>query len=263
MEKWRFLDTGANSGAFNMATDEAILDIHWRGLTPPTLRVFQWSPPALSLGRLQNLKRIDLEKCKNLGIDVVRRPTGGAAVLHKTELTYSIVSSEKYGIPLSLRKSHAILNQGLIIAYKILGVEISPTVSSGHRHSDVCFSTNGQTDLAYQGKKLIGSVWLRRENAILQHGSLIVNKQESEPLFSIIRFPSEEIKDQAFQNFKQRATSLSEIIKEISWQDIKAALFEGFQMALGIELFETELGQEEILKAERLLSKYQNLKDGE
>lgn len=253
--KWRFLDTGENTGSFNMAVDEAILNIYERGLTPPTLRVFRWSPPALSLGRLQDIEDIDFEKCKELGIDVVRRPTGAGAVLHKEELTYSVVASEKDGIPLSLGESHAIINRGIAAAYKILGVEIDFITSSERNRSALCFLSTGLTDLTYRGKKLIGSVWMRKENAILQHGSLII-RHEPEILFSILRFPSEEIKQKALKDFEKKTTFLSKILdqsKEITWQDVKKALREGFQNTLGIEFFEGELTSEEIDEAKRLM----------
>lgn len=252
MGKWRFLDTGESRGSLNMAVDEAILNVKGRGLTPPTLRVFRWSPPALSLGRLQDTEDIDFEKCKELGIEVCRRPTGAGAILHKEELTYSVVASKKDGIPLSLRESHEIINRGIVAAYKILGVEIELITSSKRNKSALCFLATGLTDLTYQGKKLIGSVWMRRDTGILQHGSLII-KHEPEILFSILRFPSGEIREKTFEDFRGKTTSLSEISKEITCKALKEALFKGFQTALGIEFFEGELTPEEIAEAKRLM----------
>ena len=97
---WRFIDSGINNGYLNMAIDEAILTAHLHGHVPPTLRVYRWDPPTLSIGHFQNLKReVDDEKCSELGIDVVRRLTGGRAVFHQDELTYSVVVSNEYDFP--------------------------------------------------------------------------------------------------------------------------------------------------------------------
>ncbi len=90
----RLLETGAADGATNMAIDEAILTAHARGLVPPTLRFYGWNPPCLSVGVFQSVEReIDLAECQRRGIDVVRRATGGRAVLHAAEVTYSLVTS--------------------------------------------------------------------------------------------------------------------------------------------------------------------------
>jgi len=263
MKKWRFLDTQAHPGAWNMAVDEAILKTHERGLTLPTLRVFQWSPPALSLGRLQETQDIDFEKCRELGIDVVRRPTGAGAVLHKEELTYSVVVSEKDGFPVSLRESFQLINRGLAAACKILGIEIAFITAPRRNKSALCFLSSGLTDLTFEGKKLIGSVWMREGHTILQHGSLVI-LQEPELLFSIFRFPSEEIKEKALKEFGEKTTSFKEIFGGLTWQDVRKALFEGFQDALKIEFSEITrlLVEEEITEAKKLMAKYETVRGG-
>src|SRR5262245_21767880 len=92
--QWRLLDTGAADGFTNMAVDEALLELFATEGAPTTVRFYSWSPPALSLGYAQSLERdIDLRQCTALGFDVVRRPTGGRAVLHDHEVTYSLVIS--------------------------------------------------------------------------------------------------------------------------------------------------------------------------
>src|SRR4030042_4393319 len=139
---WRFIDTGINNGFTNMAIDEAILDAHLRGLVPPTLRLYRWSPSALSIGYFQRLDEdVYQEKCSELGIDVVRRLTGGRAVLHQNELTYSIIASEKYGLPKSVEQSYKLLSKGLIAAYRILGLEVCFIPYERGISSAACFTS--------------------------------------------------------------------------------------------------------------------------
>src|SRR6516225_9565151 len=100
LEPYRFLNTHVNDAALNMAIDESILTHHLQGEVPPTLRVFCWSQPSISLGRFQSIEReIVSERCHELGVALVRRPTGGRAVYHRDEFTYSIVMSKHYGVP--------------------------------------------------------------------------------------------------------------------------------------------------------------------
>ena len=245
-EGWRFIDTGINDGFLNMAIDEVILDAHLKGFCPPTLRVYRWSPPALSLGYFQNLEReIEMKRCFELGIDVVRRLSGGQAVFHHDELTYSVVTSEEYGFPQSVAKSYRLLSGGLIAAYGMLGLEVCLTAHPGEPSSAACFSSAGLTDLTFQGRKLSGSAQFRRGKALLQHGSLPISL-DLQLFFSILKFPSNAIRDKAQTHFGQKATTISEILGNmISWQELKEALFKGFQISLGIKFYEDTLTPEE------------------
>src|SRR5512146_615628 len=120
---YRFVNTQVQSAAMNMAIDEAILLQHLRGEVPPTLRVFRWTQPSISLGRFQHVEREILsDLCEQRGIALVRRPTGGRAVYHRDEFTYSFVSSKAYGIPSGIVAAYAYLAQGLIAALEQLGV---------------------------------------------------------------------------------------------------------------------------------------------
>lgn len=251
---WRFIDTGINDGFLNMAIDEAILDAHLRGLCPPTLRVYRWSPPALSLGYFQSLeKEIEMSRCSELGIDLVRRLSGGKAVLHYDELTYSVVTSEKYGFPKSIAKSYRLLSEGLIAAYRILGLEVClETHTTKEPSSAACFSSTGLADIAFQGRKFCGSAQFRRGDALLQHGSLPISL-DAQLFFSIIKFPSTSIRDRAQADFGHQAAGISEILgSKIGWQELKEALYKGFQISLGIEFYENTLIPEEINLSHKL-----------
>ncbi len=131
---WRLLTDPPATGAWNMAVDEALLDGVAAGIAPPTLRFYQWAPPCLSLGYFQPFDVVDVAGCLRLGVDVVRRPTGGRAILHDRELTYSVA-----------------LPRGL------LGVDRP----SAH-------------EILLDGRKLVGSAQVRRATAILQHGSILI-----------------------------------------------------------------------------------------
>jgi len=252
-KSWRFIDTAISNGFLNMAIDEAMLEAHLYGFTPPTLRVYRWSPPALSLGYFQNLERVvELKRCSVLGIEIVRRLTGGRAVLHQNELTYSVVTSEKHGVPKSITQSYQFLSKALIAAYGILGLEVCLAPRTGRLLSAACFTSATLADLTFQGRKLAGSAQFRKGDALLQHGSLPIGL-DAQLFFSILKFHSTSIRDKTLAAFTQKATAISEILgNRIDWQELKGALFEGFQKALGVELYQDVLTPGEIDRSQKL-----------
>jgi lipoate-protein ligase A len=255
-QTWRFIDTGVKDAFFNMAIDEAILETHLQGACPPTLRVYGWNPPALSLGYFQNLEtEIEITRCSELGVDVVRRLTGGRAVFHDDELTYSVVTSEECGFPRSLAESYGLLNGGLIAAYRMLGVEVCLEAHDEEPASTACFASAGLADLTYQGRKLCGSAQYRKDQALLQHGSLPITF-DGQAFFSLLKFPTNAARDKAQADFRRKAASLNEISgNKMDWQELKEALVEGFQTALGIGLHEEPLTPEELDLAQKLARK--------
>src|SRR6266576_7340028 len=111
-EPYRFLSTNVHNAPMNMAIDESILTHHLKGEAPPTLRVFRWSQPSISLGRFQSVEReILIDICEQQGIAVVRRPTGGRAVYHRDEFTYSIVIGKNHGVPAGVVAAYDYLAQ--------------------------------------------------------------------------------------------------------------------------------------------------------
>ena len=235
-----------------MAVDEAILSAHLKGLVPPTLRVYTWLPPALSLGYSQDIENdIDIKQCSKVGIDIVRRPTGGRAVLHDKELTYSIVASDKYGFPKSVVACYEFLSRGLIRAYQILGLEVS-IGTDAVLSSASCFLKAAPLDLTYKGRKLAGSAQLRRDAAFLQHGSLPINL-DTDILFSLFKFPSDEVLKETKNVFHHRAISLGDILNGIDLSTLKEALVKGFEEALHIRFYESSLTDEEVRQSERLV----------
>lgn len=225
-----------------MAIDEAILNTHLRGYVPPTLRVYRWNTPTLSLGYFQSLeKEVDRERCSEMEIDIVRRLTGGRAVFHRDELTYSVVVSDKYGFPQALADSYRIFCQGLIAAYGFLGLEVDLIHGEKGVSSPACFTSSTSADIAFQGRKIAGSAQFRRGSAILQHGSLPFSL-DTQLLFSILKFPSNTLRDKSLAALNKKTTSLNEIsTSKIDWKIMKEAIFKGFQQALNINLYEDAL----------------------
>jgi len=273
--EWRLIKDSYHTGFVNMAIDEAIMIAHREGLVPPTIRFYQWSPPAVSLGYFQNLEEeIDVDVCKNMAIDIVRRPTGGKAVLHDKELTYSFV----------IRESHPLVNDSILETYKkfsggmirglsYLGIEaelvplreklknetlLNKEEKSEIRYSDIksiCFSVPSQYEVQVGGKKIVGSAQVRKREIVLQHGSLLI-ELEKDKLFSVFNFPSAQIRERLKTRFN--ATSLEDILKrKINFSELSEILPRGFEEEFGVRLVEGKLTeQEEKISKELLENKY-------
>ncbi|MCX7643558.1 MAG: lipoate--protein ligase family protein, partial [Armatimonadetes bacterium] len=175
--EWRLVYSPALPGSWNMAIDEAMLLAHAAGLTPPTLRLYRWQPPAVSLGRLQPFGAINETACRQLGFDIVRRPSGGGAVLHQHEITYSVVVNGKlcpHGS--SVLSTYQWLAEGLKAGLKRLGVDISSPSTPCPTLPEIatfCFARMTSADLSISGRKLGGSAQARKRNFLLQHGSIL------------------------------------------------------------------------------------------
>jgi lipoate-protein ligase A len=181
--QWRLLDTGPADGFTNMAVDEALLEILAAEKGPPTLRFYSWSPPALSLGYGQSIAgEIDVHRCASLGIDVVRRSTGGRAVLHDHEITYSVViRADDPRVASGLLASYLTISHAMVrgLSYLDITAELLPLrrgalLPSGQA-SPVCFATLSSYEVAVAGRKIIGSAQRRAHNLIMQHGSIPVS----------------------------------------------------------------------------------------
>lgn len=237
-----------------MAVDEALLTTQVQGLAPPTLRVYRWSPRALSLGYFQNLENeIEAPRCSCLGFDVVRRLTGGRAVLHCDELTYSVTTSERDGLPQSLADSYWFINSGVIAAYRLLGLEVCLVRSDAGSTSAACFAGAGLADLTCRGRKIAGSAQCRKGAGLLQHGSLPVSF-DAGLFLSLLKYSSPGIREKALTALTRKAAGISEILgSRIEWEVFKDALREGFQKALGIVLHNAALTPAEIALSRKLV----------
>jgi lipoate-protein ligase A len=178
--RWRTLVSGPADGAENMAIDEALLD-RARASGECVMRVYEWTRPTLSLGRNQTARgHYDLELARDLGVDFVRRQTGGRAVLHHREITYSVTAPAS--LLGTLRESYARVNRLLLAALRRLGVGASVAAPAGRAPIPglaPCFDAPGQGELVLGHQKLVGSAQWRDSDAFLQHGSILVDDDQS------------------------------------------------------------------------------------
>ena len=184
MQFIRFITQEPCHAFFNMALDEAISETVREKISPPTLRLYEWDRPALSIGYFQKCSDIDLEYCDAKDYPVVRRPTGGRAILHDSELTYSFSSSKD--APLfhgGLLENYTVISSALLHALKLTGIEASASFkrkrSNGHRNPS-CFKTISFGEITVKNKKVIGSAQKRYKDGFLQHGSIVFDLNTKE-----------------------------------------------------------------------------------
>ncbi|MEM2546603.1 MAG: lipoate--protein ligase family protein, partial [Candidatus Bathyarchaeia archaeon] len=216
VEKWRLLDTGLHDAFYNMALDEAIVIARSKGLVPNTLRFFRWEPSAVSIGYFQGLEEeVDIEACKRLGVDYVRRRTGGGAVYHERdgELTYSIIMNEDHPlISRDFQKTYETLCSGLVRGLRLLGVpaEFKPI-----------------NDIVVEGKKISGNAQTRGMNVVHQHGTILRDVNPT-IIFTVLMVPSEKIRDKMIKSAEERVTSINRYLKrDVSFEELKEALIRG------------------------------------
>ncbi len=258
---YRYIDTGTQGAALNMAIDEAILIHYLRGDAPPTLRVFRWSQPSISLGRFQNVeKEIELEQCEQRGVAIVRRPTGGRAVYHRDEVTYSIVIGKREGVPSGVVAAYAYLAQGLIAALHTLGVQAVLSEGKVNKNpSAACFASSTQADLTTSGYKLVGSAQVWRDDGLLQQGSLPLDDRAKE-FFDLLRYPQQAAREEALALYYEQTTPLHTFVPEATWDDVARSFRSGFSEALHEQFQPDELSQSEWRQAQQLVEeKYSKL----
>ncbi|WP_425059198.1 Octanoyltransferase LipM [Sporomusa carbonis] len=259
--KWRVINSGLDSAANNMAVDEAMLQAHARGQTPPTLRLYGWKPAAVSLGYFQKAKaEVDIEECRRQGIDVVRRLTGGRAVLHDAELTYSVVVREDHPlIPATITASYRYFSEGLLAGLKRLGIDASlsmPRAAYGRtkrqQASAACFDAPSHYEITVQGRKLAGSAQVRKNGVILQHGSILLAFDPGR-VAALLNLPSPAMKEAVAAMLAKRAVSVTEIAgREITRDEACQAMLAAFGPALGVELEPGRLSEQEVAAAAEL-----------
>lgn len=246
MQEWRFIPYQTYSPAENMAIDEAIVTAHREGKVPPTLRFYGWNPATLSIGYFQKAeKEVDFISLRQRGLGFVRRMTGGRAVLHDDELTYSVIVSEHHPLmPSSVSESYRVISQGLLEGFRLLGLDatLSPPKDAEKNHSSsACFDSPSDYELVIAGKKVAGSAQTRQRGVILQHGSILLDL-DMDLLFAVLRFPSERVKEKLKQNFAQKAVAINRLKTDrITLSQAIDAFYMGFSTGMGITLHTGEL----------------------
>lgn len=253
-QKWRLLKLETMGPADNMAVDEAIMTAHRDGQVPPTLRFYAWNPPTLSLGYSQSFAReVDRDACQRHGVAWVRRATGGRAVLHHRELTYSVVVSESL-LPGGILPTYLKISTGLLRGLKECGVEAALTAPGLKEHelSAACFDAPSAYELTVDGKKLVGSAQVRHDGVILQHGSILTDF-DADLLAGVLKVRDEESRPRLARVLESRAISLRHVLgREPEWGPLAEAVAAGLATEMDLDLEPGELTAAERGLAARL-----------
>lgn len=233
-DKIRTVETGFNSAALNMAIDEALIESVGE---VPILRTYGWRPAAVSIGYFQSMnEEVDVPKCREIGVDIVRRLTGGGAVLHENELTYSFIS-RRY--PQNIVESYKWICDAIVISINRLGFDASFVPLN---------------DIVIAGKKVSGNAQTRRKGVLLQHGTILLDVNVNK-MFSVLKVPSEKLRDKIIKDVKERVTSLA----GTTYDDMATSLKASFAVKSEAKLIADTLSTEEISHARWLAErKYSN-----
>jgi lipoate---protein ligase len=218
--KIRTLETGYNSGPWNMALDEALMNfINYHSM--PILRIYGWRPPTVSIGYFQSMdEEVDIKRCRQMGIDVVRRITGGGAVLHESELTYSFITNV---YPKNIMESYKLICEPIVMCINKLGfnAKFAPL-----------------NDIIVHGKKVSGNAQTRKKGILLQHGTILLNVN-LEKMFFVLKIPSEKVKDKMIDDVKERVMGLNKPFDEVK-SNLKEAFSERFSSEIVVDNLTTE-----------------------
>ncbi len=253
---WRLLITEPAPGSWNMAVDEAIARCTADGLSPTTLRFYQWRPGAISLGRHQPVADIDRAQVERLGYGLVRRPTGGRAILHIDELTYSIAGrAEDESLQGAVLDSYNRLSEGLMLGLRRLGLEAAKAPATNRAGSDVspvCFEVPSAYELVVGQYKIMGSAQSRRAGYVLQHGSLPLYGDITR-LVDVLVAPDAAARDSLRQMLRERAATVEMLLgRRVTFWEAATVLIDGLTSALGVDLEEGELSPAELDLARHL-----------
>jgi lipoyl(octanoyl) transferase len=258
---WRLLITPPTDGATNMAIDEALLYALADGKGRPTLRLYQWVPPCLSLGYNEPSADVDEAACARLGYTWVRRPTGGRAILHTDELTYSVTAAEgEPRVAGSIVNSYRQLSAGLLAGLRALGADVFQAQTEKVVNPDqgaACFDTPSNYEITVDGRKLVGSAQVRRRGIVLQHGALPLTGDLTR-IFNCLQLDGNEANRHSAQEAAQatllaHACTLEEALgRVVPFEEAAQALARGFASALNLCLEAAGLTDYEQELAERL-----------
>ena len=244
MTEWRLIRTGFKDAFTNMATDEAILNSRSKGTVPNTVRFYQWKPSAVSLGFSQQVdEEVDVESCRRLGIDIVRRPTGGGAVFHDSagELTYSIVTGLET-VPSDLISSYDYLCRGIVLGCRELGLE-----------AQLSFDEKGRQcpNITIQGMKISGGAQTRTRKALLQHGTILLDSN-LETMTEILKMGRSKA-CMPIEKLREKVTTLRKMLgKPVSFKEVEDCLKTGFEKALNMKLSTQDLSSNELELSSKL-----------
>jgi lipoate-protein ligase A len=242
--EWYFLNNGFNTGKYNMELDEKLAR-DFKGI--PILRLYGWKPYCISLGYNQNINDINLHRCEEKHIDVVRRPTGGRAILHSEELTYCVIMDSNGKSVSDIYKDISLaLKKGL----NILGADVEfeksqPDFQSLYKDksSIPCFTSSARYEIEYKGKKLIGSAQRRFDNVVLQHGSILIGDYHKQlpTLLNLDKNPG--LKEKIQSEIDLKTITLNEIMHRIvTFEEVATCIKRGFETEFNIDFKKVNTG---------------------
>ena len=243
---WRLIIDGPASAARHMAVDEAISISVRKKLSPPTLRLYSWNGPAVTIGYFQKIQReVNLEYCRQNHIDVVRRMTGGRAVVHgREELTYNF--SAPFLTPfsgLNLHETYRLISNAFITGLRRIGIDAAMSsarrTGTGIGKNPVCFQSLSFAEATVDGRKIIGSAQKRWPDGLMQQGSipLVLNH---DLLYSTLSFGSDAAKKRAMAAADMKMVGLRDLVSGLSISDLVVAIRHGFEITFGISFSEEE-----------------------
>ena len=235
-DKIRTLETGFNPAVTNMAIDEALMETVGE---VPILRIYGWRPAAVSIGYFQSMnEEVNFAKCREVGVDVVRRLTGGGAVLHECELTYSFISRE---YPKNIMESYRWICDAIVMSINRLGFDANFVPLN---------------DIVIAGKKVSGNAQTRRKGVLLQHGTILLGVDVNK-MFSVLKVPSEKLRDKIIKDAKERVTSLA----GTTFDDMATSLKTNFAAKFESKLITDVLSTKEISRARWLANRKYSSKE--
>lgn len=229
-----------------MAIDEAILTFRIKNSVPNTLRFFTWNPACLTIGYFQSLeKEVDVKNAKIEGVDIVRRYTGGGAVFHDKELTYSLAISEDD------------VSEDIIASYH----KICSAIIKGLEYLHINSEFKQINDIIANGKKISGNAQTRKEGVVLQHGTILIDV-DIKKMFSLLKVPDEKIKNKMIKAVEERVSSLKkELGRDVSVYELRDFLIKGFEEVFEVRFEESELTDGEKMLAEKLCKEKYSTKE--
>lgn len=267
MKTWRLINSGEQDGAWNMALDEALLNSVERGESSPVLRLYRWEPATVTLGYFQQGRDVvNLEACREFGYSVVRRITGGRAVLHDHEVTYAVISPEQNEVfPGGVAQNYHVIADVLHATFCSFGLQTE--ISSGRKEvvsadsvqRSSCFTAPALSELVFNGKKMTGSAQKRLTTAFLQHGSIPISIDAEKLYLSLNTGDTVDLNRRVAKLADRIGWMNRWLEKPVSIVDVEQSLINNFAKSVSIDFINDEPTPVEIADAERLLKeKYTN-----
>jgi lipoate-protein ligase A len=256
--EWRLIISGPAAGPTNMATDEAILHAVGKGDQPATLRLYAWEPACLSLGYGQRSRDTDLNLLNGRGWDIVRRPTGGRAILHTDELTYAVIAPNDEPIMAGgVLESYRRIAKSLVAGLELLAAPVI-TRPKHERPADaaadgpVCFEVPSNWEITVNDRKLVGSAQKRTSSGVLQHGTIPLTGDLGR-ITDVLNFKDQAERVQARASLLEHACTLQQATgNHVSWERAAAAIRAGFEQQLGRQFRHESLSSAEQKRAQAI-----------